>query len=232
MRTPFTVMKRLAISHHTQISILSNEVVRRLSKTNPKREVTRETLNLVETFTRELKISEYGFIEAQQVIGSGIIGWRRKKERRMKGGGEFYHHAASTLNERCRRKLVEKTTWYRRQPREVPNDGMDNVRVEKPSNDELEKVWKPSKPLQKPSPSAIKAVMFIPYTPFGGLLGKVREAEDRLHKLTGYRLKLVERSGSKLEDLLTTNNPWQGQDCGRLQCLLCSTKQKTGKNTN
>ena len=150
----------------------------------------------------------------------------------MKDGGEFYHHAASTLADRCRRKLVEKTTWYRRQPREVPNDGMENLRVEQPSKEEMGKVWKPTKPLQKPSTSAIKAVMFIPYTPSGGLLGRIREAEDRLHQLTDYRLKLVERSGSKLEDLLTSNNPWRGQDCGRLQCLLCSTKQKTGTNIN
>ena len=49
-----------------------------------------------------------------------------------------------------------------------------------------------------------------------------------MYKLTNYRLKLVERSGSKLEDLLTSNNPWKGNDCGRLNCLLCRTKQQTG----
>ena len=41
----------------------------------------------------------------------------------------------------------------------------------------------------------------------------------------------MERGGSKLEDLLTQSNPWQGQDCGRSACLLCKTKQRTGKQT-
>ena len=28
---------------------------------------------------------------------------------------------------------------------------------------------------------------------------------------------------------LTTSNPWKGLDCGRGNCLLCGTKEKTGK---
>ena len=40
----------------------------------------------------------------------------------------------------------------------------------------------------------------------------------------------MEKAGDKLENLLTKSNPWQGMDCERPQCLLCQTKQKTGKN--
>ena len=39
----------------------------------------------------------------------------------------------------------------------------------------------------------------------------------------------MERAGTKLEDLLHTSNPWQGEDCGREQCLLDMTKLATGK---
>ena len=49
--------------------------------------------------------------------------------------------------------------------------------------------------------------------------------------MTGYRLKIVERSGTKLKDLLTTSNPWRGEDCGRPSCLLCTTKNRTERNT-
>ena len=34
----------------------------------------------------------------------------------------------------------------------------------------------------------------------------------------------------KLEDLLHKSNPWQGLDCNRELCLLCKTKETTGKN--
>ena len=76
----------------------------------------------------------------------------------------------------------------------------------------------------------VKAVLFAPYTKNSALAMKLREAEEKLATLTGYKLKIVERAGTKLEDLLTKSNPWQGIDCGRKLCLLCETKEKTGKN--
>ena len=50
-----------------------------------------------------------------------------------------------------------------------------------------------------------------------------------MESLTGYKLKVAERAGSKLEDLLHRSDPWRGEDCGRERCLLCKTKEKTGK---
>ena len=60
----------------------------------------------------------------------------------------------------------------------------------------------------------------------------MREAEEKLGELTGYKLKVVERAGTKLEDILHMSDPWQGIDCGRRSCFLCTTKTKTGKNTS
>ena len=51
-------------------------------------------------------------------------------------------------------------------------------------------------------------------------------------KLTKNRLKIVERAGVKIKDLLTRSNPWKGQDCKRKNCLLCLTKMKSEKNTS
>ena len=65
----------------------------------------------------------------------------------------------------------------------------------------------------------------------GSVLAKrLREAEENLLHSTGYKLKIVERGGSKLEDLLHKSDPCQGQDCERQGCLLCSTKLRTGRN--
>ena len=46
---------------------------------------------------------------------------------------------------------------------------------------------------------------------------------------TGVRIKIVEKTGVKLENLLHKSNPWQGEDCQRDGCLLCLTKRETGK---
>ena len=53
----------------------------------------------------------------------------------------------------------------------------------------------------------VKAVMFVPYT-VGSILAKqMRDAENTLQSMTGYRLKIVERAGTKLEDILTKADP-------------------------
>ena len=73
--------------------------------------------------------------------------------------------------------------------------------------------------------------MFVPFTPNSELAKLLRENEEKLAKLTRMKIKIVERTGSKLLDLLTNSNLWQGQDCGRLNCLLFYTKSETGKLT-
>ena len=83
---------------------------------------------------------------------------------------------------------------------------------------------------KKRKTNPVKAVMFCPYTWGGGLASKLREGEEQMEKLTGYRLKIVEQTGDKLLDLLQFSNPWRGKDCGRTDCWLCQTKAMTEKN--
>ena len=72
--------------------------------------------------------------------------------------------------------------------------------------------------------------MFVPCTKGGELARRLREAEMELGKQTGIRLKITERAGTKIVDILHKANPWQGEDCNREKCFICSTKQKTEKN--
>jgi hypothetical protein len=60
----------------------------------------------------------------------------------------------------------------------------------------------------------------------------LRQEEEYLAKVTGYRVKYVEKPGQNLGSQLVRSNPWSGMDCGRLGGLLCETKSKTGKNMN
>ena len=43
------------------------------------------------------------------------------------------------------------------------------------------------------------------------------------------RIKIVDKVGTKLVDLLHKADPWQGRDCKGPKCILCKTKQITGK---
>ena len=102
MRTPYVIMRRSAMCEHQRMSILSNELVRRLS--NVHQEVVQEEItNIIEHYTVQLKTSGYDRKQAVEVISSGVKGWRRKIKRREKDGIPFYRIASSTINARLRR---------------------------------------------------------------------------------------------------------------------------------
>ena len=84
---------------------------------------------------------------------------------------------------------------------------LENLKVEKAKN-------------KKEQPETI-GVMFIDQTVDGLLAKLLQEVEDRLARTTGYRIRMVELSGSKLCHLLPSTNPWSGQDCGREKCVTC-----------
>ena len=67
----------------------------------------------------------------------------------------------------------------------------------------------------------VKAVMFIPLPKHSELAARLRDSEMKMEELTGYRIKIVERGGTKLVDILHKANPWAGEDCKRESCLLC-----------
>ena len=59
MKNQYTVMQRSAMSEHQRMAILSNELVRRLSKMH--RDVVGEEIKgIIETFVSQLKTSGYG----------------------------------------------------------------------------------------------------------------------------------------------------------------------------
>ena len=70
--------------------------------------------------------------------------------------------------------------------------------------------------------------MFIPYTEHSELASRLRDNEQKMEQQTGYRIKIVERGGMKLVDILHKANHWAGQDCDREGCLLCKTKREEG----
>ena len=80
---------------------------------------------------------------------------------------------------------------------------------------------KPGKKKKKADPPTI-GVMFVDQTPEGRLAKKLQAVEDRLAQASGYRIRMVELSGTQLSRLLPNTNPWAGQGCGRSNCYTCT----------
>ena len=233
MKTQYITMKRSAMAQTQKMSILSNEMVRRLSNINHLGVEKEEILKVGEQFIRELKVSGYNRKEAREIVVSGMTGWQRKIKRREEDGGEMYKNARSTLPKRCRKKLLEKTNWYKKRKRDSEDDGEKYLEDGERRGGGRKKIKKERINKQRMDDgNKVKAVMFVPYTTNSELAKQLREAEEKLLNLTGYKLKIVERAGTKLEDMLPKSNPWQGKDCGRELCLLCETKQITEENQN
>ena len=214
-------------------------MVRRLSNTNHEETNPQEVLQVIETYTQQLKSSGYERGCAREAVTSGVLGWLRKIERRKKEGTPFYRSARSTLRQRCKKKIMEKTTWYKTK-RKREDDG-DPQAAKKHCVDKSRKGMQEGErkrvehlgaeiEKQEEMHDKTKAVMFVPFTWGSELAKRLRKAEEQMVEMTGTKIKIVERAGTKLEDILTKADPWQGADCARERCLLCSTKQKTGKN--
>ena len=86
--------------------------------------------------------------------------------------------------------------------------------------------------IEKGGGKKVKAVMLIPYTAHSELARRMRENEEEMQEMTGYRLKIVEKGGTKLVDIFHKANPWSGQERGRKKCLLCISKKRKGKTNS
>ena len=72
----------------------------------------------------------------------------------------------------------------------------------------------------------------VPCTSGAELAKRIRQYEMMAKEQSGWYLKVVERGGDTLTDLLHRSDPWSGEDCRRDACLACETKSRTNKNKN
>ena len=64
-----------------------------------------------------------------------------------------------------------------------------------------------------------QSVIFVPCTP-NETLKKAYEHEIRQSK---FKIKVVERGGTKLKDILHKKDPFKKTNCGRKDCFICTT---------
>ena len=228
VKTPYVVMARSGMAGQQKISILANELTRRLSNINLENSEKFQYIQVTNQYTQELKNSEYPYRTAKEIIISGLRGLQTKIKLRKIKNQEFYRSAHSTASQRAKKKLVSKENWYKQQETQENSCGQENTK-ENARKGVPEKPETSSKK-NKNQESKIKAVMFVPFTQGSELAKLLRENEENLVKLTGSKVKIVERTGTKIQDLLTRSNPWKGHDCQRENCLLCFTKLRTENN--
>ena len=66
------------------------------------------------------------------------------------------------------------------------------------------------------------SVLFVTPTPGGVLAKMLREREADLNKNSKERIKIVEKGGLKIKDILCSKNPFQNNKCSQKTCPLCT----------
>ena len=182
-----------------------------------------ERVDIINRYTRELKNSGYTRKRAREIVVCGLLGLQRKRLRRKREGQTFHRKGKSTLKKRNRKKMTGKTTWFLNKAKD--KDEEDQKRKEWREREQDEKMGKDGgKQKTKHDP---KAVIFVPYTPNSGLAKELREVGESLLNLSGMKIKIVEKAGVQLKNILVKTNPWAGTNCQREGCLPCNTREET-----
>ena len=72
MKIDYIVMERSAMGRQQKLSILSNELIRRLSKCDLKKRDPSERIKVIEQYVRELKKSEYKRVDVREIVLCGM----------------------------------------------------------------------------------------------------------------------------------------------------------------
>ena len=78
----------------------------------------------------------------------------------------------------------------------------------------------------------IMSVAFVPHTYKSELAKRLRERLEKLEKLGSLKLKVVEKTGEKLVDLLHRSDAWSDMDCNREDCLICGSAGEKERKGN
>ena len=168
----------------------------------------------MDQYCTKLVSSGFGKNQTHRIVTAGLRGFVKLSKKQM------HRPAAITSSERNRKKLIGKTQWFRNKKKE-----------EKSSTNKTRKPHGRRQPTTQKSPDNINkqkeirttSVLFVEQTPNGELARRFREAEVELAKLTGFRIKIVERNGTKVKNILHVTNPWAEGVCERAGCYPCAT---------
>ena len=210
-----------AMGEDSKIRSLSNEVVRRMTNTS---ELLPDTTRweIIDDYAQKLKNSGYGLQQTRRILVGGLKGYEARLQESKTPGGRKLHRTAGESNwSRARKKLLGKSEWFRGKAKtEVETAKMGPPNSEdQPHNTGGATEGKKG---QKTTEMETKTVLFCEQTRNGELARRLKEVESRMSEITGFRTRIVEGVGNKLQQLLSNSNPWSGAHCGREDCTPCN----------
>ena len=150
--------------NHQKIQINSNELTRRLFNIKVESVDRKEIISVIEQFTKEVKNSGYNQGQAKEMVCSGLKGWQSRFRKRKRNNQNLYRLAKETLEERMRKELMEKETWFKTRneddesPKKIRRLNMNRKNVRKG------KTARKGDQTGKEKEMEITSVLFLPHT--------------------------------------------------------------------
>ena len=201
--------------------IVANDITRMLRRMSPKlvKEECKELIRVLDNANNRLKYSGYNYFERLHIIESGITNYRKGKRASMEKRERMFQTEEEASEKRDKKKLAVRETWYRLQivkkkkelrKKKFPWTHSSQKKRQTNPPPPPEPQPPPTPPIsgiqplgsKKVIPEEVISVLFVPRTPHSELARMIRRDEHTISKLSGYRIKIVERCGSKLIDLL------------------------------
>ena len=206
-----TVQAKTAMNENTKMQILANDTIRRLMTT--KEDLGAESKGaVIDQYARKLLHSRYSREQTRKILKNGIKGYIGRNRNRRRAGKGLRSTAEESRRTRYVGKLLDKTGWYRKRNRKEA--------VDKRNSSSGNNAAEGSRNKAEDEPE-YKTVLFVEYTREGELAKRLRELTLRLSSVLGFKVKVVERTGTTLKNMFPTTNLWEGQGCGRGDCTTC-----------
>ena len=161
-----------------------------------------------------------------------------KIEKQIESGENRYRTGEESLISRLRKKLLDSTEWYKKlgnrereeeeklekETEHFKNRAWKNWREKKKRRNRKSRVRleeKIKEKIEEGKDTEIKGVLFVPHTLKSELAKRIRKKLGDLENISCLRIKVVERAGEKVVDVLHKSNPWDDTSCMREDCLFC-----------
>ena len=226
MHNQTLVVERSSMGRQALMSIMSNELVRRLDVLG---ELDQSEIDsVIDKYIQQLINSEYNWKQIREIIVSALLGYVRKVKRNEQTNKPRYRSGKQSLKNRVDKKLLEKLNWFKKNKKNVEVENKEVIC----QNEKTKYRWSHYRRRKEPIKSLDnknmkseppKAVLFVQSTPNSELAHDIRKVIQDLKPWTGINIKVVERAGDKLQDLLHRSNPWDNIDCKREDCFLCNS---------
>ena len=215
MATNLMVEAGSALSREVKMSTLSEEIARRLRNTSQWLDCARR-LEILEKACTKMKTSGHTDDFIRLAVEKGINAFNDKIKRSCleethPGFQPMFPKAGWRRELRDREKAMKRSTWYKGKDEKEPWEGVSRSS----SDGRIMKRWKKKKVFLKDGKAKDAAtVIFVPSTKGSALIMSLKEDEDKMAEITGFRVKYQEAGGDILTNFFSKNLA-SGKHCGR-----------------